>query len=165
MGASSYPFRSKQGLILVLIQQPFPPKPNGQQLNDVVIVRLAGHCAQARLPALVRTPRRPAVDAHEQRREIVGAPLRLIGGAAKTQCQCGHGNHVAWLGGQTSCFFAEVGVPHEQRGTVVFAGLRGPACVQAGALRIPGRLTHIKIRRAVLANLMRHKINPGYGVA
>ena len=75
--ANSSPFNSNLAVVRILQQQPFPAQPDGQKLDDVVVVRFAWHGTQARLPALVSAPRSPAIDAHQQCGVVVGALVRI----------------------------------------------------------------------------------------
>ncbi len=56
----------------VVAQQQFPGQPDRQQVHDLVVIP----AAQPRLPALIRAPRGPAVDAQQQGAEVVGVGTR-----------------------------------------------------------------------------------------
>ena len=137
----------------VVAQQQFPGQPNRQQMHDLVVVR----ATQPGLPALKSAPSGPAVDAQQQGAQVVRA-----GGGGDGQRLQRVGDEQQRIGGKCSDARDHRALAAEPGQALVGGDLALPGGEQTGApVHAPARLTRVKKRGAVLADLVRGNVAPG----
>ena len=104
-------------------EDPLPREADREELEDVVVVSIR----EARRPAEVRAPRRPAVDVEEERRQIA---LALVRGHAEVRRSRARSSRPRSSAATATVerYAAEL---HEQSRPLIALGLRSPARVEA----------------------------------
>ena len=112
--------------------------------------------AQAGLPAFVGAPRGPAADGHQHGAQV---SLAAFFGDAHAFQRCR--DQCLRRNGQTGQLLAQRGMAVAPGQAVVGSQLLAPAVQQAlGVVHAPGGLVAVEVRRAMLADLVRHQVGP-----